>query len=87
MVTGLSNKEFASTFRAVDFPFNEKEMHSSLEIYHAAHGKYETHSPIKTFTTAQINGEPHVIASYTCTPLVVFPLSKWLMGSIRKVEQ
>ena len=75
MLSGLSNQEFASTFRAIDFPFNEKQMHSSLEIYHAAHGKYETHAPIKTFTTAQINGKPSLIASYTCTPLVVFPMS------------
>ena len=47
MVTGLSNAEFASTFRSISFPFNEQEVQSSLEIYHAAHGKYETNSPIK----------------------------------------
>ena len=74
MVSGLSNAEFASTFRAITFPFNNEEIMSSLEIYHAAHGKYETHSPIKTFAPITINGKEHIIASYTCTPLVVFPL-------------
>lgn len=73
-LTGLSNKEFGSTFRSMDFPFKDDQSFGSLEIYHAAHGKYETNSPVKTFTTVTLNGEPHVIASYTCTPLVIFPL-------------
>lgn len=84
MLSGLSNQEFASTFRAIDFPFNDKQMHSSLEIYHAAHGKYETHAPIKTFTTTQVNGKPHVIASYTCTPLVLFPMEQLTPGEHSK---
>jgi len=75
MVSGLSNKEFASTFRSIDFPYNDDQNYSSLEIYHAAHGAYETHAPIKTFTTIEVNGQAHLIAGYTCTPLVVFPMS------------
>ncbi|MEL6557281.1 MAG: hypothetical protein AAFQ94_03800 [Bacteroidota bacterium] len=74
MVTGLSNKEFSSTFRSIKFPFGKNQIQSSLEIYHAAHGKYETYAPIKTFTAAKVGGKDHLIASYTCTPLVVFPL-------------
>lgn len=76
MVTGLSNKEFGSTFRSINFPFDKKQTQSSLEIYHAAHGQYETNSPIKTFTAANVGGKDHLIASYTCTPLVVFPLDQ-----------
>jgi len=75
MLTGLSNKEFGSTFRAIPFPFNGGQEMSSLEIYHAAHGRYETNSPIKAFTTASLEGENYVVASYTCTPLVIFPVS------------
>ena len=74
MITGLSNQEFGSTFRSIPFPFSEEQNQASLEIYHAAHGRYETQSPIKTFTTATLNGKKHVIASYTCTPLVIFPV-------------
>ena len=74
MVSGLSNQEFSSTFRSMPFPFTDDQKQSSLEIYHAAHGKYETYAPIKTFTTATFNGQPHLVASFTCTPLVVFPL-------------
>ncbi len=81
MVSGLSNAEFSSTFRSIPFPFSETADHASLEIYHAAHGQYETHAPIKTFIPYQLKGKPHLIASYTCTPLVVFPLEKLKEGS------
>ncbi len=84
MLSGLSNTEFASTFRSISFPFTKKQDDSTLEIYHAAHGRYETASPIKTFTTTLINNEPHLIASYTCTPLVVFPLSELKSGKHTK---
>jgi len=80
MVTGLSNQEFGSTFRAVDFPFTENQMMSSLEIYHAAHGQYETNSPVKAFTTTTLEGKDYVVASYTCTPLVIFPTSDFKAG-------
>src|SRR5688500_12844549 len=50
MVSGLSNQEFSSTFRSIPFPFTNKQDQSSLEIYHAAHKKYETYAPIRTFT-------------------------------------
>lgn len=83
-MTGLSNKEFGSTFRSLEFPFKDDQSFGSLEIYHAAHGRYETNSPVKTFTTVELNGEPHVIASYTCTPLVVFPLKDLKNGEHAK---
>ncbi len=80
MVSGLSNEEFGSTFRSIYFPFEGEQRQSSLEIYHVAHGQYETHSPIKTFTPTILGGEPHIIASYTCTPLVVFPMRTLIAG-------
>jgi hypothetical protein len=81
MVSGLSNQEFSSTFRSIPFPFGSKQDQSSLEIYHAAHAKYETLSPIKTFTVAELSGEKQLIASYTCTPLVLFPLDELKPGT------
>lgn len=84
MVSGLSNEEFSSTFRSIDFPFNEQQVHSSLEIYHAAHGQFETHSPIKTFMPYELNGKTHLVASYTCTPLVIFPLDQMKPGEHNK---
>lgn len=80
MVSGLSNKEFGSTFRSMPFPFEDTEEDATLEIYHAAHGKYETHAPIKAFTVGMVNGKEHLVAGYTCTPLVVFPVEKLSSG-------
>lgn len=80
MLSGLSNQEFGSTFRKIAFPFSDKQEQASLEIYHAAHGKYETASPIRTFTTAELNGKKYLVASYTCTPLVLFPLDELKAG-------
>ena len=80
LVSGLSNQEFGSTFRKIAFPFTEKQEQASLEIFHAAHGKYETNSPIRTFTTAELNGKKYLVASYTCTPLVLFALDELKPG-------
>ena len=81
LVSGLSNQEFSSTFRKIPFPFGNKQDQSSLEIYHAAHGRYETYAPIKTFTTAQLNGKKYLVASFTCTPLVLFPMDDLKPGT------
>lgn len=76
VIAGLSNEEFASTLRTVDFPFTGGVDASSVEIYHAAHGKLETSSPIRTFLPMAIDGEPSIVASYTCTPLVRIPMGE-----------
>lgn len=81
MVSGLSNHEFSSSFKSIPYPFTNKQDESTLEIYHAAHGKYETSAPIRTFTTAQINGKKYLVASYTCTPLVLFALDELKPGT------
>jgi hypothetical protein len=80
MVSGLSNQEFASAFRKIAFPFANKQDQATLEIYHAAHGRYETNAPIRTFTTAELNGKKFLVASYTCTPLVLFPMDELAPG-------
>ncbi len=79
-VAGLSNEEFASNLRSIPYPFAEVDRGTSVEIYHGAHGKFETHSPVRTFTQYAISGEPHLLAAYTCTPLVKFPVSQLKPG-------
>lgn len=74
-VAGLSNEEFASKLRAIPFPFQEATAGTSVEIYHGAHGAFETRSPVRTFVPFDIGGKPYILAAYTCTPLVKFPLS------------
>jgi hypothetical protein len=73
-VAGLSNEEFSSAMRVYPFPFDGKGTMTTLEIYHGAHAKYETDSPIRSFLPYTINGKKFIIASYLCTPLVLFPV-------------
>lgn len=80
LVSGLSNLQFSSSFRSIPYPFTDKQDVATLEIYHAAHGRYETSAPIKTFTTATINNKKYLVASYTCTPLVLFPMDELKPG-------
>jgi hypothetical protein len=61
LIAGLSNEEFASTLRAVPFPFKKVENGTSVEIYHGAHGRFETRSPVRTFVPFKIGNEPHLL--------------------------
>lgn len=74
VIAGLSNEEFASNLRSIQFPFQAVSKGASIEIFHGAHGKYETNSPVRTFATLEIDGEEHLLAAYTCTPLVTIPV-------------
>ena len=75
LIAGLSNEEFASTLRAIPFPFKTVANGTSVEMYHGAHGRFETRSPVRTFVPFKVGNEPQLIAAYTCTPLVQLPLS------------
>lgn len=81
LVAGLSNEEFASTLRAIPFPFKKVAGGTSVEIYHGAHGRFETRAPIRTFVPFNVGNQPHLLAAYTCTPLVQFPLSDLQPGA------
>ena len=78
---GLSNEEFASKLRSIAYPFTSVDEGTSVEIWHAPHDQFETRSPIYTFVPYEINGEPNLIASYLCTPLVKFPISSLQPGA------
>jgi hypothetical protein len=66
-------------FRRVPFPFKKAALTTSVEVYHVNHGQYETISPIRTFVP-YANGTS-ILASYTCTPLVHFPLDQMQPGA------
>ncbi len=74
-IAGLSNEEFSSKLRSVPFPFESIDEGTSIEIFHGNHGRLETNSPVRTFVPYTINNEPHILAAYTCTPLVTFPVA------------
>jgi hypothetical protein len=80
-IAGLSNEEFASKLRAIPFPFTAADTGTSVEIVHTAHGAaLETCSPVRTFVPFIVGGEPQLLAAYTCTPLVSFPVSSLKAG-------
>ncbi|MEX2213534.1 MAG: hypothetical protein WD768_05375 [Phycisphaeraceae bacterium] len=81
IVAGLSNEDFASNLRAIPFPFKDVNDGAGIEIYHGAHGKLETRSPVRTFVPINFGTEPQIIAAYTCTPLVRIPLSELKPGA------
>lgn len=75
-VAGLSNEEFSSAFRRMSFPFGRDMATTTLEIYHVSHGRNETNAPVMTFIPKRIDGRMYILAAYTCTPLVAFPVDQ-----------
>lgn len=80
LVSGLSGSDAPSTVRAFEFPFGKNAHQSQLTIYHAAHGRSEDYAPIQTFAPFTIDGKPHLLAGFVCTPLVKFPLGEVAKG-------
>jgi len=72
IVAGMATEEFASTLRAIPYPFDAAVKPTSVEIFHGAHGKLETRAPVQTFVPYTVDGKEEVVAAYTCTPLVRF---------------
>ena len=81
IVAGLSNEEFASSLRAIPFPFAKVDGGTVVEIYHGAHGAFETRAPVRTFIPYKVGNEQQVLAAYTCTPLVQFALKDLKPGA------
>lgn len=79
--SGLSNEEFASTLWRVSYPFGGAAEFSTLEVFHGAHGEWETHAPVRTFLPYELDGQTQILASYLCTPLVTFPLGDLANGA------
>ena len=80
-VTGLSNEEFSSKFWAIPYPFRSADQGTSVEIWHTSHNRFETNAPILTFVPNRTNGTTNLIAGYTCTPLVRFPVADLKPGA------
>jgi hypothetical protein len=80
-ISGMSNAEFSSALRVVDYPFNSKVSTSSIEIFHAVHGQNETRAPIQTLQFVNLNNEDYILAAYTCTPLVLIPVKDLKNGA------
>lgn len=80
-VAGMTTEEWESNLKAIPFPFSESTTKGTgVQIYHGAHGKFETTAPIQTFMAYNIGDQTHLLASYTCTPLVKIPVDEVKKG-------
>ena len=75
-VAGISNEEFSSVLRRIPYPFDGTERISDIEMYHITHDRYETRAPIRSMLIRKIDGIDQLIAAYTCSPMVLIPLSE-----------
>lgn len=74
LASGLVNAPKGSSVQDIPYPFGKKAEVAALEIYHGAHGRSEDNAAIRAFIPFNIGGQPHVLAGFTCTPLVKFPI-------------
>jgi hypothetical protein len=81
LVAGLSNEEWSSSLRSIPYPFTSAAKGTTLQIWHASHGRYETAAPVRTFVPYTISGQQYILAAYTCTPLVKIPVSDLQPGA------
>lgn len=84
IVSGLSAGDSPSSVIEFPFPFAENTMVTNVEIFHAAHGRVEEPA-IRAFVPFTVGGEPSLLAGFTCTPLVKFPIDR-LRSSNEKVR-
>jgi len=84
-VAGLSTEEFSSSFRVIPFPFPDRvDEETGVLMYHSGHGRFETSSPIRSFTITSVANQPTIFAGYTCSPLVKIPMSQMKPGGAVK---
>ncbi|MDX2039575.1 MAG: hypothetical protein SFX72_23255 [Isosphaeraceae bacterium] len=81
LVAGLSNEEFASRLVALKYPFEDASEGAGIEIFHGAHGRVETNSPVRTFVPYALKDQTYILAAYTCTPLVKIPVAELQPGA------
>lgn len=73
-VAGVATDNFLSSLRRMSYPFDGTQSIANVEMYHIAHDQYESRAPIRAMSIQEIDGEPQLIAAYTCSPIVLVPL-------------
>ncbi len=84
LIAGASTGQSTASIREFGFPFQKAGTGTNLEIYHAAHGRTEDSAVPRVFIPFNVGGEPSVLAGFTCTPLVQFPLASLEPGAKAK---
>lgn len=74
-VAGVATDNFLSSLRRIYYPFDGTQSIANVEMYHIAHDQYESRAPIRAMSIQEVDGEPQLVAAYTCSPIVLVPLS------------
>ena len=74
-VAGVATDNFLSSLRRISYPFDGTQSIANVEMYHIAHDQYESRAPIRAMSIQEVDGEPQLVAAYTCSPIVLVPLS------------
>ncbi|MEM7337196.1 MAG: hypothetical protein AAF467_01040 [Actinomycetota bacterium] len=80
-VAGVAYDSFRSSLRRISYPFDGAQSVTAVEMYHITHDQYESRAPIRAMSVQQIDGQPQLVAAYTCSPLVLVPLDELVDGA------
>lgn len=76
LVSGASNEEFGAKIFVAPAPLvhEAKAAVHSAETFHVAHNKWETRAPMYSLLPIEEDGKKYIAGSFTCTPVVKYPL-------------
>jgi hypothetical protein len=80
-VAGVAFENFLSTLRRMPYPFTGTQSAANVEMYHIAHDQFETRAPIRAMSIQEVDGKAHLVAAYTCSPIVVIDLEDIVDGA------
>ena len=80
-VSGVAFDNFLSTLRRIPYPFTGTQSAANVEMYHISHAQFETRAPIRAMSIHEIDGEPTLVAAYTCSPIVLIGLDEIVDGA------
>src|SRR5262245_5511961 len=70
-----TNETFGSRVLSINTPLGGESCSCiSTETYHIGHGKWETKAPLRVVIPYVEDGKNYVVGSFTCTPIVKYPL-------------
>ena len=80
IVAGLAGENPLAAVQEIPFPFSTNATWTDVEIYHGSHGRVEDAAPVRTLVPFRVDGQPVLLAGFTCTPIVMFPLDSLEAG-------
>jgi hypothetical protein len=80
IVAGLAGDNPLAAVQEIPFPFSTNATWTDVEIYHGSHGRVEDAAPVRTLVPFRVDGQSVLLAGFTCTPLVMFPLESLQAG-------